>query len=32
MGSKARTADVHIHCDDDYNLVLKSVDNKYLRL
>ena len=25
-------ADVHIYCDDDYNLVLKSVDNKYLRL
>lgn len=25
-------ADVHIQCDDDYNLVLESVDNKYLRL
>ncbi len=25
-------ADVHIYCDDDYNLVLEAVNNKYLRL
>ncbi len=30
-GTKSR-ADVHIYCDDDYNLVLESIDNRYMYL